>query len=79
MKTLLKKWLGFPELEARVLDLERHFVTKRNEQGQAIETLADVPLKDRSERKLRMGGMSWQQRKQVLEATDGGRTALVGR
>jgi hypothetical protein len=72
LKEVLRGWL-FPDFEERLKDLERHFVTKRNERGMAIETLADVPLKERAERKNRTKGMTWQQRKQYLEETDGGR------
>lgn len=60
------------ELEARIKDLERHFVTKRDENGQAVETLADVPVERRKEIKPR-AGMSWDQKRRFLEATDGGR------
>lgn len=77
LRDILRKWLGFPELEARVLDLERHFVTKRNEQGLPTETLADVPLADRKDRRLRTAGMSWPQRQRIYEATDGGRVAAT--
>lgn len=60
-------------LEKRIFDLERHFVTKRNEQGVVVETLADVPVDKRKDVKKAQRGMSWQQRKAVLELTDGGR------
>jgi hypothetical protein len=65
------------ELEARLVDLERHFVTKRSESGEVVETLADVPVHKRSkEKQLSTRGMSWAQRKAILEATDGGRKPL---
>ncbi len=59
-------------LEARLFDLERHFVTKRDAQGQVTETLADVPVEKRVTAQSTRG-MSWAQRKAWLEATDGGR------
>lgn len=60
-------------LNKRVFDLERHFVTKRNEQGIVVETLADVPVDKRKDVKKAQRGKSWQQRKALLELTDGGR------
>lgn len=57
-------------IDIRIKDLERHFVTKRDDEGKVIETLADVPVEKRNNnRPLR--GMSWPQRRAVLEATDG--------
>jgi hypothetical protein len=59
-------------LEARIKDLERHFVTQRNEAGEVTQTLADVPVEKRNiSRPLR--GMNWDQRRRWLEKTDGGR------
>jgi hypothetical protein len=53
-------------LESRIRDLERHFVTKRDEHGAVVETLADIPVEKRNPvRPLR--GMNWQQRKRWLE------------
>ena len=75
MKALLRKLFGPSrgELLMRIEDLERHFVTKRDPQSGAVtETLADVPIEKR--KKLKGGqlrGLSWQQRRAVLEATDG--------
>ena len=43
IKHLFVRWL-LADVEARILDLEKHFVTKRNAEGAPIETLADVPL-----------------------------------
>jgi hypothetical protein len=63
----------FAELESRVKDVERHFVTKRDSDGKPTETLADVPLEKRHELKSPMKGMNWTQRRQWLERTDGGR------
>lgn len=57
-------------LEARIKDLERHFVTKRDETGKVIETLADVPIEKRSPTRT-LRGLSWPQRRALLEATDG--------
>lgn len=73
IKAKLRKWLGFDELNARILDLERHFVTRYNAEGKAVETLADVPLEQRKEREHKMRGMSMEQRRRWLEETDGGR------
>jgi hypothetical protein len=57
------------EFEARLHDLERHFVTKRDPAtGQILETLAD-----RSERKFKPKRVTWQQTRAWLEATDDGR------
>ena len=81
LKQLILRWLLGDLLErqsARITDLERHFVTKRDQQGMPTETLADVPLEKRKELKRNMAGMSWPQRKNFLEATDGGRRAVVG-
>lgn len=77
LKRMLRRWLC-AELEARVKDLERHFVTRRDESGKAIETLADVPLAQRKEREFTTRGMSSMQRRAALEATDGGRIIRNG-
>jgi hypothetical protein len=63
------------ELGKRVLDLETHFVTKRDPAtGAVTETLADVPIEKRKEMKrVSTAGMSWPQRRRLLEETDGGR------
>jgi len=61
------------DIEGRLKDLERHFVTKRDSGGVPIETLADVPLEERKKRVPALRGMSMQQRLQWLEKTDGGR------
>lgn len=72
MPWITKKKLA--EIEDRIVDLERHFVTRRNEQGEAVQTLADVSVHDRKELKTKtLRGASWNQRKQWLEKTDGGR------
>jgi hypothetical protein len=57
------------ELEQRLADVERHFVTKRDpETGKVLETLAD-----RQQRKFKPTRVTWQQTRRFLEATDGGR------
>ena len=62
------------EFEGRLLDVERHFVTKRDPDGRPAETLADVPFHQRKDYKTpRLRGASMHQRLQWLEATDGGR------
>ncbi len=78
LRNLILRWLGISDHQERLLDLERHFVTKKNEVGDPIETLADVPVERRGElRKRKAAGMSWPQRRALLEATDGGRRAPV--
>ena len=61
--------------DLRLKDLERHFVTRRNEKGEVTETLADVPLAERRAREAAKPHrvVSWPQRRAWLEATDGGR------
>jgi len=76
LKAKLRAWLGIENLAIRTLDLERHFVTRRDEAGRPLETLADVPVGER--KNIHPRGMSWQQRKQWLEATDGGRMVARG-
>lgn len=61
------------ELEKRIFDLERHFVTKRDAHGTPTETLADVPVEKRKDLKQSLRGLSWPQKKAILEETDGGR------
>jgi hypothetical protein len=73
----MKKWirgkiLGFLGLEARLLDIERHFITKRDERGAPIETLADIPIEKRKEIAVKPRGMSWAQQRAWLEKTEGG-------
>jgi len=62
----------YEELEERVRDLEKHFVTKRDAQGQPVETLADVPVGKRKELRMRRI-TNWPQQRRWLEQTDGGR------
>lgn len=62
--------------DARMKDIERHFVTRRAADGSTIETLADIPMAERAERRLKMKGMSWPQRRQTLEQTEGGKFAV---
>lgn len=78
LRNLILRWLELADHEGRLLDVERHFVTKRDAQGDIVETLADVPLAKRREIKPKTKGMSWPQRKAYLEATDGERRAVVG-
>lgn len=77
--TLLLKFLGLSDYEQRLLDIERHFVTKRDKQGAPTETLADIPVDKREKlRGPRQAGLSWPQRRAFLEATDGGNRGAVG-
>jgi hypothetical protein len=80
LRNLILGWLGLTEtvqdLDGRLKDVERHFVTKRDTAGMPTETLADVPLNQRKDFKPR--GLTWQQRKAYLEATDGGMRGAVG-
>lgn len=79
LRNLILSWLGIADHQARLLDVERHFITKRDASGVPTETLADVPIEKRNElKKGRSAGMSWPQRKKWLEATDGGMRAPVG-
>lgn len=71
LKQIFLRWL-LSDVEARLIDLEKHFVTKRGPKGEVEETLADVPLAERSARRNRLAGMSMQQRLKWLERTDGG-------
>lgn len=77
IKKLILRWLGLADHEGRLKDVERHFVTKRGTQGEALETLADVPLAERNF-KPRMKGLTQMQRKTLLEATDGFSRQAVG-
>ena len=60
-----------------VRDLERQFATKYNDEGKVVETLADVPIENRANVKVLrrpknpMAGMTWPQRREFLERTDG--------
>lgn len=57
------------EFEARLHDLERHFVTKRDPvTREVVETLAD-----RVQRKFKPKRVTWQQTRAWLEQTDDGR------
>ena len=66
-------WSKLEELEHRVFDIERHFVTRYDpKSGAPAETLADVPVDERKDRiKPRLAGLTWQQKKAILESTDG--------
>lgn len=61
------------EIEDRILSIERHFVTKRAADGSPTETLADIPPEKRKDLKQSLRGLSWPQRRAILEATEGGR------
>lgn len=68
------KLLGLDSHDWRIKDLERHFVTRRDpESGRPVETLADLSQEQRKERRTRLAGMTIDQRKRWMEATDGGR------
>jgi hypothetical protein len=73
LRKILLKFLGLEHVAARLDDLERHFVTRRDQAGAPVETLADIPPEKREElrRARKQAGMSWPQRKAYLEATDG--------
>ena len=71
LETLLLRWF-LPEVDARLKDLERHFITKRDEAGMPVQTLADVPVEERVKLK-KPRGLSWEQRRTWLERTEGGR------
>lgn len=70
----------YDELKERVADLERHFVTGRDASGVPTQTLADIPYEQREEMRKRLQkqqrGLSWPQRKALLEATDGFRKVV---
>jgi hypothetical protein len=65
------------DLNERVRDIEKHFVTARDPKtGAVTETLADVPVSRRKKDPTKgnhLRGLSMQQRLKVMEATDGGR------
>lgn len=69
-QSLIFRLLGVPDLSDRVLDLERHFVIKRDTEGKPIETLADVPYAKRKEIKQKTSGLNWPQRRAMLEARE---------
>lgn len=69
-------WSKFHELEERIRDMEKQFAIEFDMQtGKVTKTLADVPVEDREEmrKKKSLRRATWQQRKEFLEATDGGR------
>jgi hypothetical protein len=77
-RNLILRFLGLENIEERMLEIERHFVTKRDKTGVPTETLADVPLDQRkSLKRSKAAGLSWSQRQAYLEATDGGTRAVV--
>lgn len=62
------------EVLARLADIERHFVTKRDEQGRVIETLADRHRNGVKPPKR----VTMKQLCKWLEQTDGGRKLSNG-
>jgi len=72
LKAKLRLWL-FPEIEERFKTIERQFVTRRDEGGRIVQTLADVPVEKRKELHANLAGMSIAQRRAWAERTDGGR------
>lgn len=70
-------WSKLEELEKRLKDVERHFVTARDPKtGAVAQTLADVPVEKRDALKkggLHLKGLTWKQKQAILERTDGGR------
>jgi hypothetical protein len=70
LRRLIFRLLGVPDLADRLIDLERHFVTKRSLEGKPVETLADVPYAKRKELKQSTKGMNWPQRRWALEAQE---------
>lgn len=73
LKKKIRVWLELDDHQARLVDIETHFVTQRDDKGRPTQTLADVPVADRKHLKPNLAGATWQQRKAWLEATDGGR------
>lgn len=75
IRRLILRLLDLNDVHLRLLDLERHFVTARDPNtGQPTQTLADVPVSERKKLKPpSLRGMSPQQLKSWMEATDGGR------
>jgi hypothetical protein len=79
LRNFLLRFLGLSDHEERLKDVERHFVTKRDQQGVPTETLADVPVDKRDKlRGPRQAGLTPHQRRAYLEATDGGMRAPMG-
>lgn len=71
-------WSAFYWLERRIYDMEHMFTTKRDAKGTVVQTLADVDVKNRETKKVHGStrGMSWLQRRTILEKTEGGRRPL---
>ena len=68
-------------LKKRVKDLERQFAIEYDDSGHVVKTLADVPMAERPNVKVirkpksPLSGLSWPQRKAMLEKTDGFRNS----
>ena len=66
-------------LKKRVKDLERQFAIEYDDAGHVVKTLADVPMAERPNAKVirkpksPTAGMSWPQRREWLERTNGGK------
>jgi hypothetical protein len=64
-------------LETRLRDVERQFAVEYDDAGKVVKTLADVPPTERANVKVLkrprnpMAGLSWPQRRALLERTDG--------
>ena len=68
-------------LKKRVKDLERQFAIEYDDAGHVVKTLADVPMAERPNVKVirkpksPLSGLSWPQRRAMLEKTDGFRNS----
>lgn len=71
--------LELDSLRKRIKDLERQFAIEYDDAGKVTKTLADVPVTERANVKVirrpkhPTAGMSWPQRREWLERTEGGR------
>jgi hypothetical protein len=69
--------LAIDALEQRLRDVERQFAVEYDDAGKVVKTLADVPPTERANVKVLkrprnpMAGLSWPQRRALLERTDG--------
>ena len=73
-KELLIRWLELDKLDLRLVDVERHFVTKRDAAGKVTETLAEKAAErdGRPLPKMRRS-RSWDQQRRFLEADSAAR------
>ena len=69
IKEWLIRWLELDKLDLRLVDVERHFVTKRDAAGKVTETLAEKAA-ERDGRPLphKLRSRSWDQKRRMLEA-----------